>query len=85
MHVPYFECTDFKVLICFWKFLVQRPKFGHFEPKNINFLVLTKFCMYPISNTKLYLYPMSKVLISNLTFISYFDFINLIKHKIDRL
>ena len=24
------------------------PKFGHFGPKSINFLILTKFCMYPI-------------------------------------
>ena len=33
------------------------PKFGHFGPKSINFLILTKFCLYPIL----------KVLISNLT------------------
>ena len=33
--------------------------FEHFEPKRINFLVLTKFRLYPIS----------KVMISNLTFV----------------
>ena len=32
------------------------PKFGHFGPKSVNFLILAKFRMYPIS----------KVLISNL-------------------
>ena len=35
------------------------PIFGHLEPKGINFLILTKFHMHPIS----------KVLISNLTFV----------------
>ena len=35
------------------------PKFGHFGSKSINFLILTKFCMYPIS----------KVLTSNPTFV----------------
>ena len=35
------------------------PKLGHFGQKSINFLILTKFCMYPIL----------KVLISNLTFV----------------
>ena len=33
-------------------------KFGYFESISINFLIITKFCLYPIS----------KVLISNLTF-----------------
>ena len=34
-------------------------KFGHFGPKSINFLILTKFCLYPVL----------KVLISNQTFV----------------
>ena len=58
LHVPYFECVDFTFVICFWKSRTQFPKFGHFEPKSINFLILTKVCLYPIS----------EVLISNLTF-----------------
>ena len=37
----------------------QMPKSRHFGPKIINFLILTKFRMYPIL----------KVLISNLTFV----------------
>ena len=58
-HVPYFEGTDFKFEIGFQKFCGEIPKFAHFDPKNINFLILTKFCLNPISN----------VLISNLTFV----------------
>ena len=42
----------------FYKFWAEMPKFGYFGPKSINFLILTKFCLYPIS----------KVLISNLAF-----------------
>ena len=35
------------------------PHFGHFGLKSINFLILTKFPLYPVS----------KVLIPNLTFV----------------
>ena len=56
LHVPYFEHIDFKCLICFWELWAQIPKFGHFRPKSMKFLILTKFCLYSIS----------KVLISNL-------------------
>ena len=59
LPVSYFESTDFKCDIGFWKFWAPIPKYGHFGSKNINFLILTKFCLYPIS----------KVLISNLAFI----------------
>ena len=37
----------------------QKPKFGHFGPKSINFLILTKFRMYSILD----------MLISNLSFV----------------
>ena len=56
--VPYFEGADFESDICFQTFLAETSKFEHFRPKSINFLILTKFCLYVIS----------KVLISNLTF-----------------
>ena len=56
--VAYFECANFKSDIGFEKFWAQIPKYGLFEPKSINFLILTKFCLYPIS----------KVQISRLTF-----------------
>ena len=45
--------------LLFFKFWAQMPKFEHFWPKSINLLILTKFPMYPIS----------KVLISNLSFV----------------
>ena len=41
------------------KFRDLIPDFGHFGPKSINLLILTKFCMY----------PNSKVLISNLVLV----------------
>ena len=59
LHVPYFKWTDFKSEIGFQKVWVQIPKFWHFGSKIINFLILTKFCMYPIP----------KMLISNLTLV----------------
>ena len=59
LHVPYFKDTDFKCNIDFQKFWVKIPKIGHFGPKSINFLILTKFCMYSIST----------VLISNMLFV----------------
>ena len=53
-------CTLFRrCWSCFPKFWAQRPKFGHFGLKLINVLILTKFPLYPIS----------QVLISNLTFV----------------
>ena len=54
-----FEGADFKSDIVFRKFRTQMPKFGHFESKSINFLILVKFRMYPISN----------VLISDITLV----------------
>ena len=59
LHLLYFEGTDFKFVICLWKFWAQRAIFWHFGPKSISFLILTKFCMHPFSN----------VLISNLALI----------------
>ena len=53
-----FEGSDIKSDICFQKLRAQIPKFEHFGPKRINFLILTKFSLYAIS----------KVLISNLIF-----------------
>ena len=59
--VHYFEGPDFKSDIVFWKFRAQMPKFRHFRSNSINFLILSaKFYMYPISN----------LLISNLTLVS---------------
>ena len=58
-HALYFDCADFKSDIGIWKFWAQIPKYGHFGSKSINFLILAKFCLYPIS----------KVLISNLTLV----------------
>ena len=52
----YFVGADFKCDICFPKCSAQVPNFGHFRPKSIVFLLLTKF----------YLYLISKVMISNL-------------------
>ena len=57
--VSYFKCPDFRSNFGFWKLWAQIPKYGHFGPKSINCLILTKFHMYPISN----------VLISNLTLV----------------
>ena len=95
-HVLYFVCSNFKFVICFWKFRAQNPKFGNFGPKSINFLILTKFegadfkldigfqkvwTQMPkfgffgpksinfLILTKFCMYPISKVLISNLTFV----------------
>ena len=59
LSVPYFEGADFNSQIGFWKFRFQMSKFGHSGSKSINFLILMKFCMYPIS----------KVLTSNPTFV----------------
>ena len=60
MH--YFQDLDFKSEIAFWKFLAQIPKFRHFGPKSIDSLILSKFRMYPVSN----------VLISDLTLLQTF-------------
>ena len=43
----------------FQKIVAQMPKFGYFGKRRINFLILTKFCLYPIL----------KVLISNLALV----------------
>ena len=59
MYVSYSESADFKFAICFWKFRAQIPKFRHFGPESMNFLILAKLCISPIS----------KVLISNLTLV----------------
>ena len=56
--MSYSEGVGFKSDICFPNFWAQIPKFGHFAPKRITFLVLTKFLMYLIS----------KMLPSNLIF-----------------
>ena len=45
--------------LLFFTLWAHMPKFGYFGSISINFLILTKFCMYPIS----------KVLISNLTLV----------------
>ena len=55
---------NFEIRIIFNQLLlfslrVQVSKFGRFGSKSINFLILTKFCVYSIS----------KILISNLTFV----------------
>ena len=55
---PYYEAADYKSDIRFQTFCAQTPKFRHFVSKNINFLILTKFCLYPVS----------KVLISKFIF-----------------
>ena len=39
-HVIYFEGTDFKSDIRLPKFWAKMPKFGYYEPKSINFLIL---------------------------------------------
>ena len=59
LPVPYIKDTDFKADIGFWKFWAQMPKFGDFGPKSINLLILIKLCLYPIL----------KVLMSNLTLV----------------
>ena len=51
--------ADFKFDILSRNFWAQTSKFGRFGPKGINFLILTKFCLHRIS----------KVLISNQTFV----------------
>ena len=56
---PYYEGADFKSDIRFQNFWAQTPKFKHFGPKGVNFLILTNFCLYSVS----------KVLISNKTFV----------------
>ena len=47
-HVPCLEVDDFKSCTCFPKFWAHMPNFGHFVLKITNFLILTKFRMYPI-------------------------------------
>ena len=41
-----FQGVDFKSDLCFQKFQAQIPKFEHFGPTSINFLILTKFSLY---------------------------------------
>ena len=55
----YFEDADFKSDNSFRKFRTYVPKFRHFGPKSINFLILMKFRIFPILN----------VLISNLALV----------------
>ena len=43
LSVLNFEGADFKSDICYRKFWAQIPKFQHFRPKSIDFLILTKF------------------------------------------
>ena len=50
----------FQIWQWFSKTWAQMPKFWHFPPKSINFLIITTFRMYSISN----------VLVSNLAFLS---------------
>ena len=57
-HVPYFKGAESKFDIDFWKIWTEIPNFGHFSPESINFLILTKFCLYSIL----------RVWVSNLTF-----------------
>ena len=57
--VPFFESTDFKFVICFWKLRTQIYKPWQFGSKSINFLILHKFRTNPIS----------KKMISNLTLV----------------
>ena len=47
------------VIALFFKFRAHMPKFEHFGPKSINFLILTNFCLNPILT----------MLISNLIFV----------------
>ena len=56
---PYYEGADLKSDIHFQKCWAQTPKFRDFGPKGINFLILTKFGLQPVS----------KVLISNQIFV----------------
>ena len=58
MPVRNFKGADFKSDNFFRKFWAQTTKFEHFGPKSVNFLILTKFCLYAIP----------KVLVSNLPF-----------------
>ena len=50
---PYYEGADFRSDICFEKFWAQTSKFRLFGPKSINFLILTKFCLYRVSNLQI--------------------------------
>ena len=60
MSVLFFlEGDHFKSYTCFPKVWAQIPNFGHFGLKSINFLILTKFRMYPLL----------KVMVSNLTIV----------------
>ena len=55
----YYKGAYFKSDIPFRKSCARKPTFRHFQPKGINFLIITI----------LYLYPVSKVLISNQRFV----------------
>ena len=66
-HVLYFEGTDFKSDIRLSKVWAKMPKFGYFEPKSINFLILIFSIISQIN--LFFIYPISKILISNLKFV----------------
>ena len=57
--MSYFEGVGFRSDFRFGKLWAKIGKFWYFGPKSIDFLILTKFCKYPIS----------KVLILNLTLV----------------
>ena len=59
MPVRYLEDADFKTGINFRKVGAKILYYGHFGSKSIDVLILTKFCLYPIW----------KMLISNLTLV----------------
>ena len=67
-HVLCFEGTDFKSDIRLSKVWAKMPKFGYFEPKSINFLILI-FSIISQINLIFFIYPISKILISNLKFV----------------
>ena len=46
---PYYEGADFKSDIRFQKFWAKTSKFRLFGTKDFNFLILMKFCLYPVS------------------------------------
>ena len=67
-HVLYFEGADFIFDIRLPKFWAKMPKLGYFEPKSINFLILI-FPNISQINLMFLIYPISKILISNLKFV----------------
>ena len=53
LPLPYSKGADFKSNICFRKVQGQIPKFEHFGPKRIHFLILMKFCQVLNANMTL--------------------------------